>query len=204
MNNNLAHLYFRKLEQEAKLANQLSNKTDCGALVRAVRKGIPTSYAHMIANIGFRIPRTYPQWKQCILQMYDERQKQRVFNETHDLDTCHKKHPGNQKQITATSSNKTTGGATSSSTGKAGSSNKGQDSGGQWVPVTMKTYGRQGEPMQVDQAKYMKEGLCFICRKKGHISKDCPDKKPRKEVRTVTMGEDIPLADMTIVKEVKE
>lgn len=76
---------------------------------------------------------------------------------------------------------------------------KGRDLTGRWV-----TPMGSDAKMQIDRTKYMKEGLCFICGKKGHIGKDCPDRKPKKEVRKVTMGEDVPLMEMTGVEEVKE
>ncbi len=72
MNNNPTHIYFRKLKREAKLANQLDDESDRGTLVRAVCKGIPSGYAHIIANIGIGVPRTYLEWKHHILQMYDK------------------------------------------------------------------------------------------------------------------------------------
>lgn len=88
---------------------------------------------------------------------------------------------------------------TSSSAGKAAAPAKGHDTAGRWTTPT-----GADMRMQVDRAKYIKEGLCFTCGKKGHIGKDCLDRKPRKEVRVVTKGEDIPLVDMTGVEEVKE
>jgi hypothetical protein len=36
------------------------------------------------------------------------------------------------------------------------------------------TFGGQGEPMNIDQMR--KEGRCFKCREKGHLSRDCPTK----------------------------
>lgn len=72
MGSDPAHLYFWKLEREAKLVNQLADKTDRGTLIWAVRKGIPSHYANMIANISFGIPHTYSEWKHHILQMYNE------------------------------------------------------------------------------------------------------------------------------------
>ncbi len=60
------------MEREAKLARRLDDQSERGVLVEAVRKGIPRSYSQIIANIGFGIPRTYPEWKQCIITMYKE------------------------------------------------------------------------------------------------------------------------------------
>jgi hypothetical protein len=50
------------------------------------------------------------------------------------------------------------------------------------------TFGGSGEAMDIDAAK--RQGLCFICKQKGHISKFCPTRKPP-QVRQVNM------ADMT-------
>jgi hypothetical protein len=36
------------------------------------------------------------------------------------------------------------------------------------------TFGGQGEPMNIDQMR--KEGRCFKCCEKGHLSRDCPTK----------------------------
>lgn len=55
--------------------------------------------------------------------------------------------------------------------------------------------------MQVDQKKYMAEGRCFICHKKGHISKDCL-KKMKREVRAVEV--EVPLTLETKIEEVKD
>ncbi len=91
---------------------------------------------------------------------------------THGNDQRGEKKLGNLKQITATSSNKkTTDGATSSSTGKQASNAKGHDSARRWM-----IYGGAGKPMDIDRQKYMKQGLCFLCRGKGHILKNCPMK----------------------------
>jgi hypothetical protein len=35
-----------------------------------------------------------------------------------------------------------------------------------------------------EQEKFMKEGLCFRCRKPGHISRDCPLKKGNVQILT--------------------
>ncbi len=41
------------------------------------------------------------------------------------------------------------------------------------------TYGSQGQPMDIN--RLCREGKCFWCGKKGHLSKDCPNKAPPKE-----------------------
>jgi hypothetical protein len=35
-----------------------------------------------------------------------------------------------------------------------------------------------------EREKFMKEGLCFWCRKPGHISRDCPLKKGNVQILT--------------------
>ncbi len=41
--------------------------------------------------------------------------------------------------------------------------------------------------MQIDvqRSKLMSEGRCFRCQKKGHLSKDCPEKTAGHQVRAV-------------------
>ncbi|EGO02677.1 hypothetical protein SERLA73DRAFT_150332 [Serpula lacrymans var. lacrymans S7.3] len=39
---------------------------------------------------------------------------------------------------------------------------------------TRTVYTGAGQPMEIDKAKYRKEGLCFKCGVKGHIRKFCP------------------------------
>ncbi len=80
-----AYLFFGQMEREAKLARRLDDQSERGVLVQAVRKGIPRDYARIIANISFGIPRTYQEWKQRILIMYEERTKEDVYSKTHGL-----------------------------------------------------------------------------------------------------------------------
>ncbi|PBK75386.1 hypothetical protein ARMSODRAFT_970055 [Armillaria solidipes] len=49
------------------------------------------------------------------------------------------------------------------------------------------TYGGAGEPMDISTLR--REGKCFRCHKKGHLSKDCPDKKEYKDIRSVYTAE---------------
>ncbi len=123
--------------------------------------------------------------------MYEERQCNNVYNQVHGINQQDKQPSGNQKQITATSSNKnTTGGMTSSSTDKPA---------GQWM-----TYGGQGKPMEIDakKQKQRSEGHCFQCDKKGHLSRDCPHKKVA--VCAVEAAPVEPLSKDTKIEEVKD
>ena len=47
------------------------------------------------------------------------------------------------------------------------------------------TYGGQGMKMDLDKARA--EGRCFKCRKVGHISRNCPERKV--QVRATTQEE---------------
>ncbi len=113
------YLFFRQMEREAKLANRLHDQTERSVLVEAVRKGIPRSYSSIIADIGFAIPRTYPEWKTRVITMYEERTKDGVYVQTH-FEPCRddRKPPQYQKPNTATSSKPAAGGATSLSSAK--------------------------------------------------------------------------------------
>ncbi len=138
--------------------------------------------------------------------MYEERQRDRTYNESHRIsqrDRGNNKKPGGQKQITAPSSSKNAaGGATSPSGG-----NLGRDAQGRWHTVAQMTYGGQGEPMNVDareekKRKQRAEGRCFKCDERGHLSKDCTNKKVVVHAVKTTPKE--PLAESTKVEEVKE
>ncbi len=74
------------MEREAKLANRLDDQGERSVLIQAIRKGIPCDYACIIADIGFGIPCTYNEWKQCILTMYEEHAKDDVYQKTHGLE----------------------------------------------------------------------------------------------------------------------
>lgn len=64
MGSDPAHVFFQKLEREAKLANRLADHTDRELLVQAVRRGIPLGYGTAITNLGITIPHTYAKWKE--------------------------------------------------------------------------------------------------------------------------------------------
>ncbi len=77
--------FFQKLEREAKLAALLHDTGPRGSMVRAVRQGVPTYYTRLITSLGFGIPVSYSGWKERILQMYTEQEKDRVYNQTHGI-----------------------------------------------------------------------------------------------------------------------
>ena len=64
------------------------------------------------------------------------------------------------------------------------------------------TFGGQGQPMDLSQAK--SQGLCFTCHQKGHISRNCPQK--RKAMVRQMLGEmsDAERAELVQVKEEKK
>ncbi len=51
--------------------------------------------------------------------------------------------------------------------------------------------------MQIDsqQKKLMDEGRCFRCQKKGHLSKDCPEKMTGHQVRAIEAAPMVPPQD---------
>ncbi len=136
--------------------------------------------------------------------MYEEHQRDKAYNDAHGIgqhDQRNDKKAGNFKQITAPNKSNT-GGATSSSSG-----NSNRDAQGCWHTVAQKTFGGAGQPMDVDareerKQKQRAEGRCFRCNGKGHLSKDCPEKKVA--VRAVDATPNEPLAESTKVEEVKE
>ncbi len=204
MGSNPATVFFQKLEREAKLAGRRHDTDRQGTMVATVRQGVPWSYTSIITSMGIGIPQNYDEWKERILVMYEERQRDRAYNEAHGIaqrDQRNDKKPGNFKQITAPSKSNA-GGVTSSSSG-----NTGRDAQGRWHTVAQKTYSRQGQPMDIDareqkKAKQRAEGRCFKCNETGHLSRDCPTKKVA--VRTVDTTTMEPLAESTKAEEVKE
>ncbi|SJL13529.1 uncharacterized protein ARMOST_16973 [Armillaria ostoyae] len=154
-------------------------------MVKAVCLGVPHSYMTAIANHGENVPASYNEWKVHICIMYKERQK--------------KWGHGN----TTTSSNKPAGGATSLSLAKPTSSVAPRDGSGRWQThktATGMVYGRQGEPMDI--SKLRAEGRCFRCKKKGHLGRDCPEKREFKDIRSVVVAEQEQMESK--VEEVKE
>ncbi len=140
-----ATVFFQKLEREAKLAGRRDDTDRRGTLVAAVCQGVPWSYTSIITSIRVGIPQNYDEWKERILIMYEERQQDRTYNETHGIgqrDRGNDKKPRGFKQITTTSSPKNTaGGATSSSGG-----NSGRNAQGRWHTVLQKTFAGRDNP----------------------------------------------------------
>ncbi len=85
-----------------------------------------------------------------------------------------------QKSNTATSSKTAAGGTTSSAPAKQ--NDRPRDDRGKWYMPR----GTDAQ-MQIDahHSKLMSEGRCFRCQKKGHLSKDCPEKTVGHQVRAV-------------------
>ncbi len=206
MGSDPATIFFQKLEQEAKLAGRRDDTDRCGTMVTAVQQGVPWSYTSIISNIGVGIPQTYDDWKERILVMYEERQRDRAYNEMHGIsqrDRGSNKKSGGQKQITATSSSKNTAGGATGSSG----SDKSRDAQGRWHSVAQKTYGGTGQPMDIDtrnekKQKQRNEGRCFKCDERRHLSKDCPTKKVA--VCAVEVVPTKPLGKDTKIEVVKE
>ncbi len=199
MGSDHATVFFQKLEREAKLAGRRDDTNAHGMMVAAVQQRVPQSYTSIIASIGLGVSTTYDQWKERILIMYEERERNKAYNQMHGLKYRDKKPPGNQKQITATSSKHATGGATSFSTSKTGGNDKGHDAGGRWTTPT----GADAR-MQIDAKKQKQhsKGRFFRCDEKGNLSKDCLTKKV--VVRAVEAAPTEPLSKDTHIEEVKE
>jgi Zinc knuckle len=58
-----------------------------------------------------------------------------------------------------------------------------------------------------EKADCLKKGLCFFCKKSGHMTRNCPKKQnkgtgpPQSAIREVTMVESTPIATATPEKE---
>ncbi len=144
-------------------------------MVRAVRQGVPTYYTRLITSLGFGIPVNYAGWKERILQMYAEQEKDRIYNQSHGI--SEKKLQWGSKANT-TSGKPPAGGATGPTPPKPNAPSRGTNYG-RWHSVTTTNYGKQGEPMDVDRAEHMTKGLCFTCHQQGHLSRDCRRRNSR-------------------------
>ncbi|SJK99609.1 uncharacterized protein ARMOST_02917 [Armillaria ostoyae] len=177
--------YFQELEMEAKKANRRGETDARGLMVKAVRLGVPDSYTNAIANSGQHIPVTYNDWKRRICIMYEERQKKWVFDQTIGG------RPAPQNRGTTAPSLPKTGGTTSSTPANQPGTNSapkpsGRDSAGRWT-----THPGQGLPMSIDAQKLRDEGRCFRCKEKGHLSRDCPQKREFRDIRSVQAATEV-------------
>ncbi|PBK60278.1 hypothetical protein ARMSODRAFT_1026678 [Armillaria solidipes] len=190
--------YFQELEKEAKLAGRRSDEGKRGVMVKAVRIGIPESYANFVAYTGFNVPRTYPEWKAHVIAMHKEHQKKWVFDQTvrHSRDTC--PNPLKGLSTTSPSTSQKAGGATSSTSAKPMGGAVSRDAGsGRWM-----MFGGTGAPMDIGQLH--KKGRCFRCYEKGHLGKDCPKKQEYKDIRSVEVATPEQEKTESKVEEVKE
>ncbi|PBK70289.1 hypothetical protein ARMSODRAFT_1017840 [Armillaria solidipes] len=203
MGNGTATTYFQELKKLAKLVGRRRDEDERGVLVKAVRLGVSESYTKFIAFLGHRVPQTYTQWKARIIAMHKERQKKWAFDQVTGSGFCNSHPPLKGSSTTATSHAKA-GGVTSSTTAKPTSSAPPQDRQGRWQLVKMTTYHGVGEPMDISMLR--REGKCFRCHKKGHLSKDCLDKKEYKDIRLLYTAKQAKTEEKTElkIKEVKE
>ena len=47
------------------------------------------------------------------------------------------------------------------------------------------------DAMSLEQTDMMKKGLCFLCKKPGHISRNCPDKNQEQPPPKKMKGRDL-------------
>ncbi|SJL16235.1 uncharacterized protein ARMOST_19755 [Armillaria ostoyae] len=173
-------------------------------MVQAIRRGLPESYTTIIANIGCDIPQTYPEWKAQVLIMYNKWQKKFAFDQSIGA-VRDNRSPPKGPSTTATSFQKT-GGTTSSLSAKPTSSaapSGGRDTGGRWITRPGTMFGGAGAPMDI--SKLHSEGRCFRCHKKGHMGKDCLQKREFRDIQSVQVtNEPVMGSKVKEVKEVKE
>ncbi len=182
--------FFQRVEREAKLAALLHDTGPRGTMVHAVRQGVPQSYTRLITSLGFGIPISYAGWKERVIQMYEEQEKDRIYNQSHGISD---KKPQWGAKPNATGSKPTSSSATTPASTKPSAPSR-EPTTGRWHSVTTTNYGKQGEPMDIDRKEHMTKGLCFNCHQQGHLSRDCPTKK--QQVRAVdTAPQEEPVKD---------
>ncbi|SJL01029.1 uncharacterized protein ARMOST_04345 [Armillaria ostoyae] len=158
--------FFQKFEELAFEAGVLENEQ---LMFKQIEKAARESSKNTIFAADGEVPTTYAQWKHRLLRMDYNFRVRKAENQANPS-TC-----SNDRAQKTTTPQK--GGQTMNMTPEK------KDNTGT-------TYGGRGVPMDIDKLK--KEGKCFRCGEKGHMSKFCPLQswnKKKEEVRATTTEE---------------